>query len=279
MVTGAARGIGASIVQAALGAGDRVVATGRRIEALAAEHAGQPDVQVVQLDVTVPAQAAAAVQEAVAWAGRIDVLVNNAGYGQLGAFEENTDEEIRRQFDTNVFGLMHVTRAVLPVMRRQRAGWIVNLSSAGGMVPFPSAAVYCTSKFAIEGFSACLALDVAPFGIRVSAIEPGPFRTDFLAHTSVQYGGTPVEDYAVISREARDAYTSWDQQQPGDPDRLARAIVTLADSAEPPHHFVAGRTALERVQAREEGLRAELARWRDLSLATDYAPAEVAARA
>lgn len=243
-ITGANRGIGLEIAKAALAAGDRVVATARRLETLAPLSAHGERVLHQALDVDLEADAMRAVEQATARFGGIDVLVNNAGYGQLGLFEQIDAEQVEQQFRTNVFGLMHVTRAVLPVMRRRRAGRIFNIASVAGFRGFDGAAVYCASKFAVEGFSASLAAEVAGFGIRVTTVEPGFFRTDFLQHTSVRYGGRQVADYATLDTPPLSSYEAYNGRQPGDPAKLGRALVELAAMAEPPSHFVAGSDAV-----------------------------------
>lgn len=273
-ITGANRGIGAHIARAALAAGHQVVATGRNLDQLraawpdAAAHADK--LALVALDVTDPAQAAAAVQAAVERFGRIDVLVNNAGYGSLGNFEEVSADDVQRQFATNVFGLMHVLRATLPVMRRQRAGRVLNISSIGGALGFEGSSIYCASKFAVEGLSASVALEVARFGIHVTAVEPGFFRTDFLDASSVHYGGTPVADYADIASAAA-SYGQYNHAQPGDPAKLGAVLVELARMPNPPAQFVAGSDAVAMLtgalQARLESVRAHAA----LSTSTDGA--------
>ncbi|HEY0651152.1 oxidoreductase [Phenylobacterium sp.] len=269
-ITGATRGIGAAIAKAALAAGDCVVATGRRHEAL--ERAFGPDserVLTLALDVTHDAQVGAAVNAAVAMFGRIDVLVNNAGYGNLGFFEETTDAEARAQYDTNLFGLMNVTRAVLPFMRQRRSGRIFNISSVGGLVGGPAGTLYCATKFAVEGFSESLAAEVAPFGIHVTVVEPGFFRTDFLDETSVQYGSRRVDDYAEASAQLRAFWDSRNHSQAGDPAKLGLALVELADHDRPPLRFAAGSDAVAMIDDKIDRLRAELHAWRKLSETTD----------
>ncbi|MFN6996648.1 MAG: oxidoreductase [Aquincola tertiaricarbonis] len=269
-ITGAGRGIGAHIANAALAAGHRVVATGRNLEQLQQAYAGHGErVLCLRLDATQEADAVAAVAQATERFGRIDVLVNNAGYGQLGLFEEVGAEDVERQFQTNVFGLMHVTRAVLPVMRRQRQGHVFNLSSIGGFMGFDGASIYCAAKFAVEGFSESLAPEVAPFGIRVTVVEPGFFRTDFLDAKSVRYGSRRIEDYAGASGQNRSTYEAYNHQQPGDPARLGRVMVTLADMPEPPLHFVAGSDAVGFAEGAFERRRVELQAHAALSVTTD----------
>jgi NAD(P)-dependent dehydrogenase (short-subunit alcohol dehydrogenase family) len=265
-ITGAARGIGAHTVQAALAAGHNVVATARNHRHITASH---DRLLALDLDVTVEAQAHTAVQAAVARFGRIDVLVNNAGYGQLGLFEENTAADAQAQFATNVFGLFHVTRAVLPVMRQQRAGRVFNLSSIGGMRGAQGASLYCATKFAVEGFSESLAEELAPFGIHVTLIEPGYFRTDFLDNQSVRYGGQPIADYAATSAQIAAAYAARNHQQAGDPARLAAVLLQLAAHPAPPLRFAAGSDAVAVIGAKIEALREELAAWQGVSVTTD----------
>jgi NAD(P)-dependent dehydrogenase (short-subunit alcohol dehydrogenase family) len=276
-ITGAARGIGFAIAKAALAAGDSVVATGRSRERLEAVYApyGQR-VLAVELDVAEEAQAETAVAAALARFGRIDVLVNNAGYGQFGLFEENGAGEIERQFATNVFGSFHVTRAVLPAMRRQRSGHIFNLSSMGGALGFMGASVYCATKFAIEGFSESLAPEVEPFGIRVTIVEPGFFRTDFLDGSSIRYGGRTIADYATLSAEAKSTYEDHNHRQAGDPAKLGAALVELAAAEAPPLRYAAGSDAVDAILASLAERQAEIEHWRRLSVATDGAFAQPA---
>lgn len=271
-ITGASRGIGFQIAQAALEAGHKVVATGRGLEQLRSVHAGAPAerIALVELDVSSETQAAAAVQAAVERFGRIDVLVNNAGYGLFGHFEELQPGAIEQQFATNVFGLMHVLRAVLPVMRRQRAGRVFNLSSIGGVLGFNGASVYCASKYAVEGLSASIGMEVARFGISVTVVEPGFFRTDFLQPTSIQYGAATIEDYAE-GGSVHDAYEAYNGQQAGDPVKLGSALVRLAAMDAPPRQFLAGSDAVGMAtQALQERLD-EIRAFEALSRSTDMA--------
>lgn len=269
-ITGAARGIGFEIARAALSAGAQVVATGRDRDKLATAFAGyRRRVLALELDVTDAAQAEAAVSAAVDRFGRIDVLVNNAGYGQLGFFEEIGADAIERQFATNVYGTFHVTRAVLPVLRRQRSGHIFNLSSVGGALGFIGASVYCATKFAIEGFSESLAPELEPFGIRVTIVEPGFFRTDFLDASSVRYGEREIADYAALSAEVRAGYEGRNHRQAGDPAKLGAAIVELAAAEDPPLRYAAGSDAVDGILGSLTARQAEVARWRRLSVFTD----------
>ena len=270
-ITGASRGIGAEIAKAALASGDRVVATGRNRAQIEKTFAGNASVLAVELDVTDAAQAHRAVDAALAKFGRIDVLVNNAGYGQLGAFEENETGDIERQYATNVFGLFHVTRAVLPVMRRQRGGRIFNLSSMAGVLGFASASIYCSTKFAVEGFSESLALEVAQFGIKITIVEPGFFRTDFLDTSSIRYGAKVVDDYVPSSTELKATFDLYSHKQAGDPVKLGQAMVQLANVDNPPLRYAAGSDSAGRIGEKLSAMQSEIDQWRALSVSTDHA--------
>ncbi len=256
-ITGASRGIGLEIAKAALQAGNNVVATARRAGDAAAALGEQERLLVLDMDVTAPMQIAVAVQETKARFGGIDVLVNNAGYGHLGIFEETADADARAQFDTNVFGLFDVTRAVLPVMRAQRGGHVINLSSVAGIVGYAGASLYCASKFAVEGFSLSLADEVKPLGIDVTIVGPGFIRTDFLDPRSIHKASTGIADYAELSAQI-DGLMAYSHHQPGDPVRLAQAVVQLASRPNPPRRFSAGSDAVQLVDAQLGKLKAEL---------------------
>ena len=276
-VTGASRGLGAEIAKAALGAGHSVVATGRKAEgieeALVGADAGER-LMATALDVTDPDRAAAVMRDAVARFGRIDVLVNNAGFGQLGAFETLSPQQIEQQYATNVFGLFNITRAVLPQMRAQRAGHILNISSIGGVVGFGGACAYTSSKFAIEGFSEDMAIDLKPFRIKVTTVEPGFFRTDFLDSSSVKYGDVEVADYAEIVRKQREHYGEHSHQQLGDPKKLGAALVKIVAEDEPPLRLAMGSDSVRMTRETLEKRLAELDRWRSLSETTDHEDVE-----
>ena len=270
-ITGASRGLGVEFAKAAMRAGDRVVATGRKVEAVTSALGPNTDQLLsVELDVTDEAQMQRAVDVAVSRFGTIDVLVNNAGYGHMGFFEEATDEDVRAQFETNVFGVFNMTRAVLPVMRAKRKGRIFNLSSAAGIRGTEFASLYCSSKFALEGFSEALAAELAPFGIFVTIVEPGPFRTDFLTRESLRFGDIAVADYDERRARVRATYETRSGKQPGDPVKLADAIVRLANEAQPPLRFVAGAFAVGIADKKLARVRDDLEAWRALSVATDY---------
>ena len=269
-ITGAGRGLGAEIAKAAMRAGDLVVAAGRN-RAAVSDSLGPDSNRLlsVELDVNNEAQAQAAVAAAVTRFGTIDVLVNNAGYGHLGLFEETTAQDVQAQFGTNLFGVFSVTRAVLPVMRAARKGRIFNVSSTAGMRGVAFGSLYCASKFALEGFSESLAQEIAPFGILVTIVEPGPFRTDFLTPESIRFGAQAVADYDERRAALRASFEQRNGKQPGDPVKLAEAMVRLANEPAPPLRFVAGSIAFDSISAKLGGMRTELEHWRALSVGTD----------
>ncbi|SMG49256.1 oxidoreductase [Paraburkholderia susongensis] len=270
-ITGSAGGIGAGIARAALSAGDLVVATDLDPERLQEVYAASAaHVLTTQLDIRDAAQAEAAVQAALARFGRIDVLVNNAGYGQFGPFEEIEPEAIERQFATNVFGTFNVTRAVLPVMRRQRAGHVINMSSNGGFKGVRGASMYSATKFAIEGFSEALAQEIADFGLKLTIVEPGAFRTDFLDDRSLKRGTHDLDDYADFRAEANAVFEARNHNQVGDPGKLGLALVQIANETDPPLRFVAGADALKVVDDKLDYVAREVERWRELSRSTDF---------
>jgi NAD(P)-dependent dehydrogenase (short-subunit alcohol dehydrogenase family) len=269
-ITGASRGLGADIAKAALAAGHRVVATGRRVEAVqAAVGDAGDDLLVVPLDVTQPEQVTAAVQAAVDRFGRIDVLVNNAGYGHLGVFEQTTPEEIRAQYDTNVFGLMNVTRAVAPLMRTQRGGRIFNISSVGGLKGVFGGSVYNSSKFAVEGFSQSIAEELASFGVHVTTVAPGFFRTDFLDPSSASYTDNAIPDYEQPLQAFLEFHHGRNRTQAGDPAKLGEVLVLLAEVDDPPVSFVAGSDAVEWALGAVADRQTSVEKWRHLSVSTD----------
>ena len=275
LVTGAGRGMGTDIARAALAAGHAVVATGRDPERVATAVGAHDDLLAVALDVTDPASVAAAVDAAVDRFGRIDVLVNNAGNFYAGFFEEITAEDYRAQIETNLFGPLNVTRAVLPVMRAQRSGLVVTVSSTAGIVGQEFCTAYAASKFALEGWSESLTPEVAPFGIRTMLVEPGFFRTELLTQDSTRYAEPTIEDYAERTRQTMTAWTGMNGQQGGDPAKLARALVQLADSAEPPLRWAAGADAVGVFEQKANQLLAQADAHRELSssLAHDDATA------
>jgi NAD(P)-dependent dehydrogenase (short-subunit alcohol dehydrogenase family) len=249
-VTGAGRGMGVDIAKAALAAGHAVVATGRNPEKVAAVLGAHDDLIVVALDVTDPASADAAVQASVDQFGRIDVLVNNAGNFNAGFFEELTPEEFRAQIETTLFGPVNVTRATLPIMRDQRSGLVVTISSTAGIVGGEFLTAYAASKFGVEGWMESLTPEVAPFGIRTMLVEPGFFRTELLSPESTKYAESSIEDYAERTEQTVTAWQSMNGRQGGDPAKLADALVRLAAQDEPPLRFPAGADAVSTFENR-----------------------------
>jgi NAD(P)-dependent dehydrogenase (short-subunit alcohol dehydrogenase family) len=257
LVTGASRGFGRALSEAVVERGDRLVATARDaafLETFEREHLGALG---VSLDVTDAAQARAAVDAAVARFGRLDVVVNNAGYGQFGAIEELTDDALREQFEVNVFGLLNVTRAALPVLRRQRSGHLVQMSSLNGIEGMVGGGAYCGSKFAVEGLSESLAAEVAHLGIKVTIVEPGPHRTDFASARSARVAD-PIDDYAESVGRAREAFADLDGNQPGDPAEAALAIIEAVDAGDPPLRLPLGEMAHDGIRAKLTGQLREL---------------------
>ena len=269
-ITGTSQGFGNELVRAALQRGDSVVATSRHPEKVAAGFNGESGrLLAIPLDLRDDAHVSAGVQSAIDRFGRIDVLVNNAGHGLLGAIEEASDTEIARVYEINVFGLLRVTRAVLPHMRKQRSGHIVNLSSIGGLVGLPGWGIYNSTKFAVEGISEALAAEVAPLGIRVTIIEPGPFRTDFLGGSLAKTAQT-LPDYEESAGKTRNNATERNGAQQGDPALAAEAIIQAVTSEKPPLHLPLGAFAYERANAKLEDMKKEFAAWSTVALATDY---------
>ncbi|MGW0334708.1 SDR family oxidoreductase [Streptomyces sp. NPDC003011] len=258
-ITGAGRGLGTDIVREALAAGHQVVATGRRPEDVEKTLGGpQDNLLVTKLDVTSLADAQAAAQAAVDRFGRIDVLINNAGNFFAGYFEEVSPEHMRQQIETNLFGPMNVTRAVLPVMRRQRDGHVMTISSLAGQVGTEFTSAYAASKFAVEGWMEALHHDIKPYGIRTTIVEPGYFRTELLVDASTTWPEPTIDDYAERTTATVAAWKSINGQQPGDPAKLAHALLTLAGQDQPPLRFVAGADAIEGVSAKARELLAQV---------------------
>jgi len=269
-ITGAGSGIGAATARAALKAGDRVVATGRNLNKVrnALGDVAGDRLAFVQLDVASEARAKAAVDESMKAFGRIDVLVNNAGYSLLGNFEELSTTEIEGLISTNLYGVIHVMRAVLPVMRRQRSGRIINISSLAGIMGFKHCSAYSAAKFAVEGLSLSVAEEVEQFGIKVVAVAPGFFRTDLLDARNARYGASTIADYAAEG-SAEAMWSGYDGKQQGDPARLGGVLVKLAGMENPPRQFVAGSDALAAFEPVLEGRLKALHAYKDLSRSTD----------
>lgn len=269
MITGASRGIGADLAKAVLAAGDNLVATSRRVQGL--EHlASHTNLLNLALDVTSEVQAKEAVAAALARFGGIDVLVNNAGYGLLGAIEESSAEEVERLYRTNVFGLLNVTRAVLPSMRGRRAGHVINISSVAGYCAYPGWGAYSSTKFAIEGLSETLHAELAPLGIHVTVVEPGFFRTDFLDRASLTETVLRIPDYSETVGKMREFAAGYNHQQPGDPAKLAQALVQIAHAPEPPLRLPLGTDTLKRMAEKNALVTRETAQWHTLAESTDF---------
>lgn len=269
-ITGASRGIGALTVEAALEGGDRVVATGRSVEAMARRFGARDGLLLLQMDVTDEAAIARAVTDAIAHFGAIDIVMNNAGYGMLGAVEESSMEEIRACMETNFFGTLLVCRAVLPHMRERRSGHIINITSVGGIYALGGFGIYCAAKFAAEGLSEALGQEVADKGIRVTAVEPGYVRSDFLEDNSLVISAKEIEDYASTSGAARRAMEQNLISQPGDPAKVARAIVSLSRMENPPRWLPLGPDAYDTMKKRLASTDREIDEWRDLACSTFF---------
>jgi NAD(P)-dependent dehydrogenase (short-subunit alcohol dehydrogenase family) len=264
-VTGAGRGMGVDIVKAALAAGHVVVATGRDTEAVAKAVGEADQLLVSKLDVTRPEDAKTAVAAAVERFGGIDVLVNNAGNFYAGFFEELPPEDFRAQIETNLFGPINVTRAVLPVMRAKRSGLIVTISSTAGISGQAFASAYAAAKFGIEGWMESLTPEVAPFGIRTMLVEPGFFRTELLTEESTKYPEPSIDDYAETTRQTVAAWKKMNGLQGGDPAKLAKALIPLATEAEPPLRWPAGADAVDALEQKARLLLAQANAHRELS--------------
>jgi NAD(P)-dependent dehydrogenase (short-subunit alcohol dehydrogenase family) len=269
-ITGASRGFGMEIAHDALARGDKVVATARRPEAVEATIGRHDNLLAVSLDVNDDAQVAAATEAAITRFGRIDVLLNNAGYGLLGAVEESSGIEIERLFATNVFGLLRVTRSVLPHMRHQRSGHVMNVSSIGGYASYPGWGVYCATKFAVEALTESLAYELAPIGVHATVIEPGFFRTDFLDASSLVSTTAQIGDYAETVGEMRVLMAGANHKQPGDPKKLSKAILLLADTDKPPVRLPLGTDTAAKLREKNRYVEQELTAWEHVTVSTDH---------
>ena len=265
LVTGAGRGMGVDIAQAALAAGHAVVATGRKPERVTSTLVAHDDLLVVRLDVTSVEDAKDAARAAVDRFGRIDVLVNNAGNFYAGFFEEISPEDFRAQVETTLFGPLNITRAVLPVMRAQRSGVVVAVSSTAGISGQEFVSAYAASKFAVEGWIESLTPEVAPFGIRTMLVEPGFFRTELLTPESTTYAESSIDDYTERTEATVTAWNGMNGRQGGDPAKLAKALVQLAGQEEPPLRWVAGADAVAAVEQKAADLQAQVGAYRELS--------------
>ncbi len=269
-ITGASRGFGLRIARLALERGDNVVATARRAEAVADALGANANLLALPLDVTDETQARAAAAAAVARFGQIDVLLNNAGFGLLGAVEEASANEVERVYRTNVFGLLNVIRAILPHMRSRRSGRILNVSSIGGYRGAAGFGVYSSTKFAVEGLSEALHAELAPLGIHVTVVEPGYFRTDFLDASSLSVSPNGIADYNGTAGAVRTRAVDLNHGQPGDPDRLARVLVDFAEASDPPVRLPLGSDTVAVIEAKHASDAAILREWRAVSISTDF---------
>jgi NAD(P)-dependent dehydrogenase (short-subunit alcohol dehydrogenase family) len=275
LITGAGRGMGVEFAKAALAAGHDVVATGRSVDAVAQAVGDSDDLLVVRLDVTRAQDAVAAVEAAVERFGGIDVLVNNAAGFYAGFFEELTPEQMERQLATSLFGPMNVTRAVLPVMREQRSGHVVTISSSAGFAGFAYGTAYAASKFGVDGWMESLAAEVEPFGIHTTVVNPGFFRTELLTNESTSYATPSIADYAEGNAAQREFWEGQNGKQAGDPAKLARALLTITDLERPPFRFIAGADAIAQAEEKLAERQLQIDAFRELSgsLAHDGVPA------
>ena len=269
-ITGASRGFGTLIAEQALRAGDAVIATARKPQDITSRMGDHPNLLAVRLDVTSEEEAHQAVAEGIKRFGQIDVVVNNAGFGVLGAVEETSAKETERLFATNVFGVLNVTRAVLPHLRRQRSGHIINISSVGGYQSFIGWGVYCSTKFAVEGISEALHQELAPLGIRVTVVEPGFFRTDFLDEQSLIKTALELSDYDETVGKMRQFAEGANHAQPGDPLKFAEAMLTLVNAPNPPQRLAMGSDTVAIVGEKNRLVEAELLEWKELSISSDF---------
>jgi NADP-dependent 3-hydroxy acid dehydrogenase YdfG len=273
-ITGASTGFGRVLAEEVLKAGSKVVATARNLDKVKDLETRYPQTaKALALDVTNAGQVDSAVTQAIAKFGRVDVLVNNAGYGVAGAIEEVSEAEYMPMFQTNVSGVLQVTRAFLPHLRKQRSGYILNLSSIGGVVASPGMGFYNATKFAVEGISEALAAEVAPLGIHVTVIEPGPFRTDFLGRSGV-IAKTRIADYDATAGNMRKYFAENDGKQKGDPVRAVHAMMQVVESPNPPLRLLLGASALQRLRSKLANWEKETAAWEQVTVGADFPEGE-----
>jgi NAD(P)-dependent dehydrogenase (short-subunit alcohol dehydrogenase family) len=274
LITGASTGFGRLLAEYLCGLDATVIATARSVDKLQDLTVTYPgNVLVLTLDVTKPESIEGAVKDALAHAGHVDVLVNNAGYGVTGAIEEVSEGEYMPMFETNVFGLIRLTQALLPQFRERRSGNIVNLSSIGGLIGMPGWGFYNATKFAVEGFSEALAAELEPLGVHVTVVEPGAFRTDFLGRSGV-LAKSVISDYQRTAGLAREYFLTQSGKQAGDPQRAVEAIIAAVSAPEPPKHLLLGKTALKRFRARLEGWKKDLNAWEATTVGADFPEGE-----
>jgi NAD(P)-dependent dehydrogenase (short-subunit alcohol dehydrogenase family) len=271
-ITGCSSGFGRALSEKVLARGDRLIATAREPNQLASlVESHRENCRVFALDVTDTAQISSVVAQGAEAFGRLDVVVNNAGYGIVGAFEETSDEQIKRNFDTNFFGALYVMRAVLPILRSQKSGHVVNISAAAAISNYAGFSIYGATKCALEGASESIAAEVKPLGIRVTIVQPGPFRTDFIARSLERSEGR-IADYDATSGKFAALLEKMSGRQPGDPARAADAIIAVVDSNSPPLRLVLGKYAHDKVRRRIAWMESELKAWEPVGLPTDFAP-------
>jgi NAD(P)-dependent dehydrogenase (short-subunit alcohol dehydrogenase family) len=270
LITGAGRGMGVDIAKAALAAGYKVVATGRNTDKVAQALGKSADLIIVKLDITRPTDAESAVKASVDKFGRIDVLVNNAASFYAGFFEELTPEQMERQLTTSLIGPMNVTRAVLPVMRKQRSGLIITISSTAGLIGFEFGSAYAASKFGLEGWMQSLQAEVEPLGVNTITVNPGFFRTELLTDESTDFAERTIEDYNERRAKQMEFWKGYNGQQSGDPAKLAKALITISGQDNPPRRFIAGADAVETAEKVAATLQQQTEAYRDLSSSLAY---------
>lgn len=279
-ITGASKGLGLSLVKQLLQGGAKVAATSRNVDDL--RRVGNPDDSLLPLAVDLKTETSVeqAIQAAVARFGRIDVVVNNAGYGLVGSLEELTDGEARENFDVNVFGSLNVIRHAMPHLRQQQSGHVINLASIGGFVgTFPGFGIYCATKFAVQGFSEALAAEVKAFGVKVTVVSPGYFRTDFLSSGSLGVPAHPMEAYEAVRASQHAHQNEIAGNQPGDPDKLVAALIRIADEPNPPLHLFLGQDAYDLAYQKMQAVERDLENWKAVTVATGFEDQNRAARA
>lgn len=271
-ITGCSTGFGRSLAKEVLLKGYKAVVTSRKKEDVLDITSDYPQSSLaIKLDVTKPEEIAAAVAEAIAHFGKIDVLVNNAGIGYFGAIEESDEAEVRKMFEINVFGLAHVTNAILPIMRKQRSGHILNVASIGGLMSFPGVGFYNATKYAVDGLSEALSKEVAHLGIKVTIICPSGFRTDW-AGRSAKNASIEIEDYAPSAHQNKDTIRGYSGNQPGDPERAAKAIIKAVESENPPLRLLLGAAALKNARLKLEQLKTDFDAWAETTVGADFPP-------
>ena len=273
-ITGSNSGFGRSLTEVVLAKGDKVVATTRHPEEIKDLVKQYPNtVKAVTLDITKANEISSAIDTALATFGRVDVLVNNAGFGTLGAVEEIEDEQVRKQFEVNCFGTLNLTKAMLPHFRQRKSGHILNVSSVGGFTAFPGTGIYCATKFAIEGYSEALAKEITPLGIKLTLVEPGAFRTEF-AGDSLATPENQIDDYAETAHKFVEMQEQSSGEQPGDPDKAAQAMIKVVESDNPPMRLVLGEDALQATRQKIESFQQELDEWEKVTLSTSFEDAK-----